>query len=217
MSQYKYIIWDLDGTLLDTVDDLTDSVNVALLAHQLPPKTKQEVASYLGNGIMRLIELAINDGKNNPKFESVFKMFKTHYQKNSNHKTRPYEGIMEVLFQLKSHGFEMAIVSNKIDSEVQRLSQHYFQEVIDKACGESDTVKRKPAPDMVINMMTQMNAKPLETVYIGDSEVDITTAANANIDCISVTWGFRDQATLQAAGAKKMVDSPLELLDYLMQ
>ncbi len=215
MRKYKTIIWDMDGTLLDTLDDLSDSVNAALREFQLPEKEKIEVRSYVGNGILRLMELCVPGGKLCPEFEKIFLFFKTHYAKNSRNKTKPYGGLERVLHQLKIQGYQMAIVSNKADYIVKELAQLFFQDTIDIAIGESVGINKKPNPDTVFEAMRLLNANKETTIYIGDSEVDITTAKNAGIDCLSVAWGFRDNLYLQISGATHIIDKPKEILEYL--
>ena len=215
MSKYKNIIWDMDGTLLNTLDDLTDSVNAALAEFHLPAKSKSEIRSYIGNGILRLVELSVPNGRQEPQFQRIFTFFKNHYSKNCYHKTKPYDGLQNILAQLKAQGYRMAIVSNKADSEVKRLAQLYFKDAIRIATGEAAEIRKKPAPDMVLEAMRLLDANRETTVYIGDSEVDLATAQNTDIDCLSVSWGFRDKQDLQAAGAKLIFNTPTELAKYL--
>lgn len=215
MGKYKTIIWDMDGTLLDTLDDLSDSVNAALRAFGLPEKEKLEVRSYVGNGILRLMELSVPGGKLHPEFGEIFLFFEKYYAKNSRNKTKPYAGFARVLPRLKIQGYQMAIVSNKADYIVKELAQLYFGDTIDVAIGESAGINKKPNPDAVFEAMHLLNANKETTVYIGDSEVDIATAKNAGIDCLSVAWGFRDKSYLQMSEAMYIIDKPEEIPDYL--
>lgn len=215
MSKYKAIIWDMDGTLLDTLDDLKDSMNAALTEFGLPQRTRDEIRSSVGNGIMRLVELSVPGGKEHSQFEEIFSFFKEHYGKNCRNKTKAYDGLEKLLPELKAGGLRMAIVSNKIDSAVKELAGIYFGETIDVAIGETIGNRKKPYPDMVIEAMRILNAESGDTVYIGDSEVDLKTAKNSGLDCISVSWGFRSKQELQALGAKTIVDKPEELADFL--
>lgn len=215
MGNQKTIVWDMDGTLLDTLDDLSDSVNATLTAFHLPGKEKDEVRSYVGNGIARLIELSVPGGKSHPQFEEILSFFQKRYAKNSRNKTKPYDGLIKVLLELKTLGYQMAIVSNKADPIVKELAQLYFGGIIEVATGESAQMNKKPSPDTVFEAMRVLHADKKMTIYIGDSEVDIATAENAGIDCLSVTWGFRDKSYLQNAGAKHLIDRPEEIPDYL--
>lgn len=215
MSKYKSIIWDMDGTLLDTLDDLTDSVNEALKEFQLPARTRSEIRSYVGNGVLRLLELSVPNGKEHPQFEDIFSFFKSRYVLNCRNKTKPYDGLEKLLFELKSKRYRMAIVSNKIDSAVKELSELYFNDSIDVAIGDSEGHRRKPFPDNLLEAMLLMEANKESTVYIGDTEVDIATAENSGIDYICVSWGFRNKKELQASGAKLIVDTPEELASVL--
>ncbi|MCD8202526.1 MAG: HAD family hydrolase [Prevotella sp.] len=209
----KHFIFDLDGTLLNTLTDLSASVNHALRSFNMPEHTEDEVRQMVGNGIKKLIELAIPDGLANPQFDDVHKAFMAHYLVHSLDATRPYDGIMEMLGTLKRKGKKMAIVSNKRHEATERLCRHFFSDYINVAIGESDRIKRKPAPDTVIEAMTRLGADKDNTVYIGDSDVDIVTAKNSGIPCISVLWGFRDKDFLLRHGATTVIESPSELLD----
>ena len=200
--KYDTIIFDLDGTLLNTLDDLCDSTNHALAINNLPKRTYEEIRTFVGNGILQMITLAVPNGTDNPKFEKVFEDFKSHYAKNCENKTKPYEGTEALVRALSEKGFKLAIVSNKIDSAVKQLRDKYFADV-DIAIGETRGMAKKPAPDMVIHAMDLLGSSKVNTVYIGDSEVDIKTAQNSGIDCVSVAWGFRTEAELKASGANK--------------
>lgn len=207
------IIFDLDGTLLDTLEDLTDSVNYAMEQFQLQTKTIEEVRRFVGNGVAKLIERCIPQGIQNPKYEQILAAFKEHYAKHCEDKTQPYEGIMELLAELSRQGYHMAIVSNKFDGAVKKLNEKYFKDYIPVAIGESATVKKKPAPDTVYQALSELLCDVSHAVYVGDSEVDRQTAGNVPMPCISVTWGFRTRAQLIEAGAKEscMINSPQEL------
>ena len=215
MSNYKTIIWDLDGTLLDTLDDLMDSVNAALAEYNLPLRTRQEIRSFVGNGVLRLLELSVPDGKQHPQFEEIFAFFNKHYAKNAQNKTRPYTGIETVLKALKNKGYKMAIATNKVDYAAQELTELYFKDTIDVTIGDSEKIRRKPYPDKVFEAIRMLNAEKESSVYIGDSDVDLETAKNAEIDCICVSWGFRDKEDLVAKGAKVIADTMEELLCIL--
>lgn len=211
------IIFDLDGTLLNTLEDLTNSVNYAMEKFGFPVHTIEEIRSFVGNGAPKLIERSIPQGTENPSYEAVLAAFKEHYAAHCEDKTKPYEGVMELLAQLKEKGCRMAVVSNKFDGAVKRLCKKYFGSYLETAIGESADVKRKPAPDTVYRALHELSCDGSRAVYVGDSEVDIQTARNASLPCISVTWGFRTEEQLKAAGAEEkfMLSSPLGLLPLL--
>lgn len=207
------IIFDLDGTLLDTLEDLTDSVNYAMEQYGLQTRTIEEVRKFVGNGVAKLIERCIPQGTQNPSYGQILDCFKAHYAQHCEDKTRPYEGIMELLSELSGRGYHMAIVSNKFDGAVKQLNEKYFKAYIPVAIGESATVKKKPAPDTVYQALSELACDVSHAVYVGDSEVDRQTAANVPMPCISVTWGFRTKKQLLEAGAREacMINSPQEL------
>ncbi len=190
------ILFDLDGTLLDTLQDLTNSVNYALAQYDCPPRTPQEVRSYLGNGAKQLIALALPEG-NSLDVDAVLATYRAHYDAHCQEATRPYEGIVEALEAL-AQKYAVAVVSNKPDSAVKPLCRQYFGSIY--ALGETTDCPRKPAPDMLYRAMAALRAD--RCVYVGDSEVDVLTAQNAGCPCVAVTWGFRDQPELVEAGAQ---------------
>ena len=211
------IIFDLDGTLLDTLEDLTDSVNYAMEQFKLPVRTIEEVRSFVGNGVAKLIERCIPQGVQNPSYERILAAFKEYYALHCEDKTCPYDGIMEMLDQLSKKGYHMAIVSNKFDGAVKKLNEKYFKTYISVAIGESKTVKKKPAPDTVYQALLELACDVSRAVYVGDSEVDIQTAKNASLPCISVTWGFRTEEKLRSEGAREelFVRTPQALVPLL--
>ena len=209
------VIFDLDGTLLNTLYYLTDSVNWALGKYGQPTRSIEEVRAFVGNGLRNLMRRAVANGEENPVFEDLFEFFREYYKSHCNIKTAPYEGIMELMKELKGRGIQMAIVSNKIDAGVKELNAIHFAEYVDVALGEREGIERKPAPDSVNEAIRLLGVNKENTVYVGDSDVDIQTAKNAEIRCVSVSWGFRDEAFLMEHGAGIMIDRPLELLEYL--
>lgn len=213
----KAVIFDLDGTLLNTLDDLADSTNYALSRFGYPTRTIEEVRQFVGNGVAKLIERAIPEGKNNPNFEKCLAIFKENYAQNMYNKTAPYNGIIEMLSNLKSKGIKIAVVSNKFDLAVKELCKKYFEEFIDFAAGENEAqgIKKKPAPDTVISVLNEFNFAPEDAVYVGDSDVDIMTAKNSKMPCISVTWGFRDEKFLLENGATILINAPSEIYNHL--
>ena len=204
------VLFDLDGTLLDTLDDLTASVNAALAAFSLPPRTREEVRKFLGNGAERLIRLSLPGEKTDPPAEEVLKTFREHYNAHCLDRTRPYDGILEALGALS---MPAAIVSNKPDSAVKPLCARFFPGV--PAFGETADCPRKPAPDMLFRGLEALGAD--RCVYVGDSEVDVLTAANAGVPCLSVLWGFRGKAELAAAGGKHFCEDPRKLVSAVRQ
>lgn len=213
----KTVIFDLDGTLLNTLDDLADSTNYALSKFGYPTRTIDEVRQFVGNGVAKLIERAIPEGKNNPNFEKCLAIFKENYAQNMYNKTAPYNGIIEMLSNLKSKGIKIAVVSNKFDLAVKELCKKYFEGFIDFAAGENEAqgIKKKPAPDTVISVLNEFNFAPEDAVYVGDSDVDIMTAKNSQMPCISVTWGFRDEKFLLENGATILINAPSEIYNHL--
>lgn len=211
---YRTVIFDLDGTLLNTLDDLTASVNFALATFALPTRTKEEIRSFVGNGIAMLISRAI--GYDHPNFSEILQTFREHYGVHCKDQTKEYDGITSLLVELKARGVQTAVVSNKADFAVKTLSKEYFPNLLQEAVGENEAagIAKKPAPDSLLAVMKNLNAEKGTTVYIGDSEVDIQTAKNAGVDCISVVWGFKDEAFLKKNGAKTFVKEPQEILDF---
>ncbi len=211
---YQAVVFDLDGTLLNTLEDLYLSVNRALAAHDLPRRSRDEVRLATGNGIARLIERSVRADCPDDLREKVFADFKADYGVHSMDHTAPYQGIVEVLDDLRAAGARLAVVSNKADFAVQELIAAVFPGVFDCVMGENEAagIRKKPAPDMVWAALDRMDvgrAHPF--VYVGDSEVDLQTAKNLGCPCIACTWGFRDREWLVSQGAKSLVDTPKEL------
>lgn len=211
----KTVIFDLDGTLLYTLEDLKDSVNFALSKFNYPQKNLEEIRKFVGNGVKVLMELSIPQGENNKNFDECLAIFKTHYAQNMYNKTKPYDGIIEMLETLQQQGFRTAVVSNKFDLATKELCKKYFAEKIEIAIGESENIRKKPAPDSVFKVMEILNSNKTSTYFVGDSEVDIQTAQNANIKCISVTWGYKNEEFLLKNGAKFLANSPQEILKII--
>lgn len=217
LKMYTAVLFDLDGTLLNTIDDLADSCNEALRKLHLPCRTTSEVREFVGNGIARLMELAVPDGKNSPLYGQSVTLMKECYARNCLNKTKPYDGIMELLLQLRSKNIKTGVISNKPDAQVKELVEHYFSSVISSeyAAGDSPEAKRKPAPDTVLAVMKRLGVRREDTVYAGDSEVDIETAHNAGIPCISVSWGFRSKDFLLKHNAQHIASAPRDILKYV--
>jgi len=214
-TMYNTFIFDLDGTLLNTLDDLAASVNYALRTHGMPERTLDEVRSFVGNGVRLLMERAIPEGSANPRFEETFATFRAYYMEHSLDKTRPYEGIPEMIHTLKQRGCRLAVVSNKFYAATQELIRHFFPEIT-VAIGEHEAegIRKKPAPDTVFEALRQLGVGKEKAVYVGDSDVDLQTARNSGLPCISVLWGFRNRDFLLAHGATTFISHPEELLKY---
>lgn len=209
------VIFDLDGTLLDTLQDLTASVNYALSAYGLPPRSDKEVRAFLGNGYQYLISHAVPTDAPEALTENVLTAFATHYGEHCLDRTCPYDGIMSLLHTLKDNGIKMAIVSNKGHEAVQQLAKRFFSGLIDIAVGESKAVRRKPNPDTVLEAMKLLGSTRKETMYVGDSEVDIKTSENAEVKAVTCLWGFRDKDFLLQHGAQTLIERPEEILQLI--
>ena len=221
--RYDIFIFDLDGTLLDTLGDLAASVNYALRSHGMPEHSLDDVRRFVGNGVRRLMERAIPEGAENPLFDEAFATFRQYYMAHSLDTTRPYDGIPETLAALRARGCHIAVVSNKMMAATVELCQHFFPDTVEVAMGEHEAegIRKKPAPDTVFAALDSLGIpRPLRgedrggVVYVGDSDVDIQTAANAGIPCISVLWGFRDKDFLIQHGATSFVSAPSDLLNF---
>lgn len=215
--KYCFLFFDLDGTLLNTLDDLRDAVNTILVRYQMPEITPEQTAAFVGNGAGHLIHCAVPEGTPEEQEKKILAEYRQYYQEHCQVRTAPYSGIPEMLERLKEAGCVMAVVSNKPDAAVKELNRHFFKGLLDSAIGESAEIRRKPAPDTVFEAMRQTGAEQSSSVYIGDSEVDIETARNAGLPCISVSWGFRNKQELEAAGAQVIAGNAEELEQLLMQ
>lgn len=214
---YKLAIFDMDGTILDTLNDLTDSLNYALKVCHYPTRTLDEVRSFVGNGIHKLIERAVPNGTNSTQVETVFETFHGYYKVHCADKTKPYPGILSLLEELRNAGMKTAVVSNKADYAVQELCRRYFDGLFDAAVGETAGIHKKPAPDTVNVVLNALDIDKKDAVYIGDSEVDVATSVNAGMDHCIVSWGFREVEFLKQQGAKRIVDDASELLTFLLK
>lgn len=218
MPAYQTAVFDLDGTLLNTLEDLHLSTNVALAEHGLPARSLEEVRRFVGNGIRKLVERAVPAGTGAAEQEAVYEDFCAHYAAHCEDHTGPYPGILELLARLRAAGVRLAVVSNKGDFAVQELVTRQFPGAFDAILGENEAagIRKKPAPDMVEAALARMGADRDGMVYIGDSEVDVQTAASVGCPCISCTWGFRSVDDLLAAGATTFVNTPAELERVLL-
>ena len=217
--RYDTVIFDLDGTLLDTLDDLADAINTALTACGYPERTRDEVRRFVGNGVVKLVERAVPAKTTAEDREKVLHIFKEYYSEHSRDLTRPYPGIPELIALLREQNIQMAIVSNKFQAAVEELSVYYFGSSIDVAAGENEAagIRKKPAPDMVFSAMRELQAEPRRTVYIGDSETDAETAAAAGTDCLLVSWGFRERALLESFHPVFLADHPKEIIEFILK
>lgn len=206
------ILFDLDGTLLNTLEDLTDAVNFALRESNYQERTLEEVKAFLGNGVQKLVERAVPNGTIQSQIEACLLVFKKYYSTHMQDKTKPYDGILPLLKQLRQDDYKIGIVSNKFDQAVKQLQRDYFEGLVDVAIGESSAVRKKPAPDCVFHAIQELDTFKDGCLYVGDSDVDVKTAHNAGILCIGVTWGFRNREVLIHAGADYIVDNPLDIL-----
>lgn len=200
---------------MDTLEDLTDSVNYALVLHGYPKRSMEEIRRFVGNGVGRLIALAVPGGMDDPFYNDCLEANQKHYTENMRNKTAPYKGILELLKLLKKENYKLAVVSNKFDKAVKGLVQEFFGEYISVAIGETKNISRKPAPDTVFKAIEELDASLDKAVYVGDSDVDVKTAKNAGIKCVGVTWGFRDRDVLEKEGADYIIDEPMELMEII--
>lgn len=209
------VIFDMDGTVLDTLTDLMNSVNYVLGLHNYATHALDEIRSYVGNGVAVLMEKAVPGGRDNPEFDSLLAKFRAYYAIHCNDETKAYEGIIKLMTDLKDKGYKMAIVSNKPDPAVKELNKIYFNGLIHIAIGDSPDMNRKPAPDLVYKALNELDSTPETAVYVGDSEVDYATALNSKLPCISVLWGFRDKDYLRSIGATCFADTPSDVLKII--
>lgn len=212
---YDTVIFDLDGTLLNTLPDLHGAVNYALSAHSLPTRSLDEVRCFVGNGIFNLIKRALPEGCDDETTDKVFACFKSYYGEHSNDMTKPYNGIEHLLCRLKGDGVKLGVVSNKAQFAVTEIIKYYFGDTFHIALGEREGVPRKPHPQGVYDAMSELDGK--KVLYVGDSEVDVETAVNAEVDSVMVTWGFRSADELRAAGANDFADTAEDLYNVIME
>lgn len=213
--KFKYIVFDMDGTLLNTLDDLRDSVNFALTQKGYPNRSLDEIRSFVGNGVALLVHRAVPVGTPESDEKECLAIFKKHYEKNMNNKTAPYPGVNEMLKKLQDNGFKMAVVSNKFEPALKELCKLCFNGLLDIVVGQVDSREQKPAPDGVWYAMEQLGADLESTVYVGDSEVDVLTAKNSKLPCIGVTWGFRDREVLEEGGAEYIIDNVEDIFNIV--
>lgn len=212
--KYKAIVFDLDGTLTDTLADLKNSVNHALSEFGFPARSLEEIRSFVGNGVRRLIYLSVPENTPDEVSEKCLDVFKAYYKDHSCVETKPYDGIIEMLSELKSRGIKTAVVTNKMHEAAVDIVKFFFDGLIDVTIGQIDGVAQKPQPDSVFLALQKLGVSKDNAAYVGDSEVDCMTAQNAGIPCIGVTWGFRDREILENNGAQFIVDMPKQILVF---
>ena len=212
---YTTIIFDLDGTILNTIVDLADSMNYVLRQLGYPEHSVEDICNFVGNGVDRLVKLSLPEGASVEEFDKCRSMFGEYYKQHSADKTCPYDGIPQLLAQLKESGCKLAVVSNKPDFAVGPLCENYFSGMFDIAVGEREGIRRKPFPDSVNEVINKLGSEKDKTLYVGDSDVDVETAKNAGIDCVAVSWGFRGRDFLEKHGARVIADTSDELAGYI--
>jgi len=208
----KLYIFDMDGTILYTLDDITNAVNYVLKKYSFPTRTVEEVRFFVGNGLRKTLERSVPEGISKEIIDKIYPELTAYYKENANKYTRPYDGIVDVIKELRTRGIRTAVVSNKRDEAVKKLCDKYFKDCFDMAMGDQEGIALKPAPDMVNMVIDEIGVSKKECLYIGDSDVDLLTAKNAGIDCVGVAWGFRGREFLEAHGAEKIIERPGELL-----
>ena len=213
--KYEAVIFDLDGTLIDTLEDLKDSINFALEQHGMPERSLEEVHTFVGNGVKKLVFRSVPENTSEELRESCLKAFKAHYITNSMNKTRPYNGICGLVEKLKKNGVKLAVVTNKTQDAADAIMNEFFKDDFEIIIGQIDGVAQKPQPDGVWYAIEKLGASKQNSVYIGDSEVDCLTAKNSGIPIIGVTWGFRGRKVLEENNADYIVDSPEEILNII--
>lgn len=214
--KFNTIIFDLDGTLINTLEDLMNSVNFALEKYNFPHRNLEEIQSFVGNGVKKLVELSSPEDTSKKVVAKLLEIFKEHYKENSMVKTAPYEGIIEMLDEVNKAGIKTAVVTNKMQDAAIDVVRHYFGDRIEGVIGQVDGLSQKPAPDGVWKAIEKLGSKLEDSIYIGDSEVDCATAHNANLPIIGCTWGFRDKSVLEENKAEYIIDKPCEILPIVL-
>lgn len=214
--KYKAVIFDMDGTILNTLEDLKNATNYSLRQFGMPERSLEEVRMFVGNGIRKLVERAVPAGTSEEKIAQVFDVFLEYYEIHSADNTSPYPGILELVEKLKKSGIKTAVSTNKADVPAQELGREYFNRIFDLIVGQQDGLKVKPAPDSVNKILSILDIQKKDAIYIGDSDVDVQTAKNSGLDFIGVSWGFRGREFLKKNGAKNIVDNANEILDLVI-
>lgn len=214
--KYKAVIFDMDGTILNTLEDLKNATNYSLRQFGMPERSLEEVRMFVGNGIRKLVERAVPAGTSEEKIDQVLDVFLEYYEIHSADNTSPYPGILELVEKLKKSGIKTAVSTNKADVPAQELGRKYFNGIFDLIVGQQDGLKVKPAPDSVNKILSILDIQKKDAIYIGDSDVDVQTAKNSGLDFIGVSWGFRGREFLEKNGAKNIVDNANEILDLVI-
>lgn len=215
MSKVETVVFDMDGTILNTIDDIAGAVNYILKKYELPLRTVEEVKGFVGNGLKRTLLLSVPEGTGEEFVDSIFDEFTEYYKSHSNIYTKPYDGIVDTLKELKRRGYKLAVVSNKRHEAVVKLCDTFYSGLFDEMLGETEGINRKPAPDMVNLVLDRLKSDKSHSVYVGDSDVDVKTANNSELKGIYVSWGFRTKEFLISEGAECIVDTPEQLLEIL--
>lgn len=216
VMKYDAVIFDLDGTLTDTLGDLKNSVNYAMREFGFPERTQEEVKSFVGNGVRKLISLSVPENTDSETTESCLAVFKEYYKNNSLVETKPYDGIISMLKKLKSNGIKTAVVTNKMHEAAEDIVNIFFGDLIDITLGQVDGIAQKPQPDGIYSVLEKLGVSKEKALYVGDSEVDCITAKNAGIPCIGVAWGFRDKSVLLENGADFIADTTEDIIEFIM-
>ena len=214
---YKAVLFDMDGTVLDTVGDLTDAINISLEKFGFPVRSQEEVKSFLGKGPAHFVNCAVPEGTDEATRRQVLAFYEPYYDSHCQIKTAPYPGIMELLHCLKNRGIQLAVISNKQEPAVKALAVRHFGDLLALAVGTSDSIPCKPNPAAVLSAMGELGVEKSETLYVGDMDVDLNTARNAGIDCVCVAWGFLGRKKLESLGAEHIVDNTEELLEFILK
>ena len=215
--RYKAVLFDMDGTVLDTLADLTNAINHTLSDYGMPLLEKRQVAQYLGNGAAYLMSRAVPEGTPDALREEILRAYQPWYDSHCAILTAPYPGIVPLMKALREAGVKQAVISNKQDTAVKQLAAQHFPGLLETAVGESETVRRKPNPDAVLAALREMGVEKRDAVYVGDTEVDLRTAENAGLACAVVGWGFRTEEQLHEAGARRIFRSAEELQAWLLE
>lgn len=214
--KYKAVIFDMDGTILNTLEDLKNATNYSLRQFGMPERSLEEVRMFVGNGIRKLVERAVPAGTPKEKIDQILDVFLEYYEIHSADNTSPYPGILELVEKLKKSGIKTAVSTNKADVPAQELGREYFNGIFDLIVGQQDGLKVKPVPDSVNKILSILDIQKKDAIYIGDSDVDVQTAKNSGLDFIGVSWGFRGREFLEKNGAKNIVDNANEILDLVI-
>ena len=215
--KYKAVLFDMDGTVLNTLGDLAAAVNHTLREFSMPERSIAEVAAALGNGAAYLIAHTVPDGTSKELTDKVLAAYAPYYDAHCDILTGPYDGIVPLMQKLRERGVKLAVISNKQDTAVKPLAEKYFPGLLEIAVGESAEVRRKPNPDAVLAALRHIGVEREEAIYVGDTEVDLQTARNAGMECASVDWGFRTRKQLIEIGAEHIFDTVQELEEYLLK